>query len=203
MEGTELAGLFRSDTSGGSIILNASIFTCSVLLSVGSTGRGQGPTSTQNNLGLLLGPNLSLGLLDCHLLAHNPLGAENAAVPRLDVLSLRLHRVWIASYQLDSGERPAPCLLLHEPMERAHAVGIDETLLRLDAENEALEPACRVGTGRGFKDGTRSDDERRALASIDDFHRRTTFSQQQEFGAGAVGLYGTLAASEPVRRIAR
>ena len=26
MEGTELAGLFRSDTSGGSITLNASIF---------------------------------------------------------------------------------------------------------------------------------------------------------------------------------
>jgi hypothetical protein len=92
-DGGKGIGRFILDTSGGSIILNASIFTCSVLLSVGSTGRGQGPTSTQNNLGLLLGPNLSLGLLDCHLLAHNPLGAENAAVPRLDVLSLRLHRL--------------------------------------------------------------------------------------------------------------
>src|SRR5262249_22278485 len=40
--------------------LNASILTCSVLsLSVGSTKRGQGPTSTHNNLGLLQGPNLS------------------------------------------------------------------------------------------------------------------------------------------------
>ena len=107
MEGRELAGLFRSDASGCSIILK-SVFTCSVLLSVGSTGRGQGPTSTQNNLGLLLGPNLSLGLLDCHLLAHNPLGAENAAVPRLDVLSLPLHRLWIALYELDGGERPPP-----------------------------------------------------------------------------------------------
>src|SRR5262249_16311307 len=74
-DGGKGIGRFILDTSGGSIILNASIFTCSVLLSVGSTGRGQGPTSTQNNLGLLLGPNLSLGLLDCHLLAHNPLGA--------------------------------------------------------------------------------------------------------------------------------
>ena len=87
-----MAGLFRSDASGCSIILK-SVFTCSVLLSVGSTGRGQGPTSTQNNLGLLQGPNLSLGLLDCHLLAHNPLGAENAAVPRLDLLSLCLNRL--------------------------------------------------------------------------------------------------------------
>ena len=31
MEGRELAGLFRSDASGGSIILNASILACSVL----------------------------------------------------------------------------------------------------------------------------------------------------------------------------
>src|SRR5262249_33933455 len=131
------------------------------------------------------------------------LGAENAAVARLDVVSLRLHRLWIAFYQLDGGERPAPCLLLHEPVERAHAVGVDETLLCLDAEQEALEQACRVGTGRGFKDGTRSDDERRALAGIDDFHRRTTFSQQQELGLDTVGLHGTLAAGEPVRRIAR
>jgi hypothetical protein len=46
-----------------------------------------------------------------------PLGAENAAVPRLNVLSLRLHRLWIAFYQLDGGERPPPWLLLHEPME--------------------------------------------------------------------------------------
>src|SRR5262245_54152945 len=79
--GGEGIGRVIFDTSRGSIILNASIFNCSLLLSVGRTGRGQGPTSTQNNLGLLLGPNLSLGLLDCHLLAH-PLGAENAAVPR-------------------------------------------------------------------------------------------------------------------------
>src|SRR5215510_13575042 len=136
-------------------------------------------------------------------LAERILGSKNTAVPHLDVFPLRLHRVWIASYQLDSGERPAPCLLLHEPMERAHAVGIDETLLRLDAEKEALEQACRVGTGRGLKDGTRSDDEWRALASIDDFHRRTTFSQQQEFGLNTVGLHGTFAAGEPVRRIPR
>jgi hypothetical protein len=88
-------------------------------------------------------------------------------------------------------------------MERAQGVGIDQTLLRLDAEKEALEQACRVGTGRGFKDGARSDDERRALAGIDDFDRRTTLAQQQEFGAGAVGLHGTLAAGEPVRRIPR
>src|SRR5215510_13043064 len=107
----------------------------------------------------------------------------------------------LISLIVESG--PAPCLLLHEPMERAHAVGIDETLLRLDAEKEALEQACRVGTGRGLKDGTRSDDEWRALASIDDFHRRTTFSQQQEFGLNTVGLHGTFAAGEPVRRIPR
>ena len=100
-------------------------------------------------------------------------GAENAAVPRLDVLSLPLHRLWIALYELDGGKRPPPCLLLHQAMERAQAGGIDQTLLRLDAEKEALEQACRVGTGRGFKDGARSDDERRALAGIDDFDRRT------------------------------
>src|SRR5262249_38533644 len=88
----------------------------------------------------------------------NPLGAENASVPRLDVLSLCLHRLQIAFHQLDGGERPPPCLLLHEPVERAHAGSIDETLLRLDAEQEALEQACRVRTGRSFKDGTRSDD---------------------------------------------
>ena len=58
------------------------------------------------------------------------------ALPRGPV-ALRLHRLWIAFYQLDGGERPAPCLLLDEPMERAHAVGIDETLLRLDAQQEA------------------------------------------------------------------
>ena len=45
------------------------------------------------------------------------LGTENAAVPRVDVLSLRLHPFWIAFYQLDGGERPPSCLLLYEPME--------------------------------------------------------------------------------------
>jgi hypothetical protein len=67
------------------------------------------------------------------------LGAKNAAVPRLDVLSLRLHRLWIVFHQLDGGERSAVCLLLHEAMEGAHAEGIDESLLRLDAEQKALE----------------------------------------------------------------
>ena len=47
--------------------------------------------------------------------SYDPLSAENAAVARLDVLSLCLHRLWIAFYQLDGGERPAPCLLLDEP----------------------------------------------------------------------------------------
>src|SRR3984893_5895029 len=131
------------------------------------------------------------------------LGAKNAAVPRLDVLSLRLHRLWIVFHQLDGGERSAVCLLLHETMEGAHAEGIDESLLRLDAEQKALEQPCRVGTGRGLKDGARSDDERRALARINDLHRRTPFPQQQKLGAGTVGLHGTLAACEPVRRIAR
>ena len=50
------------------------------------------------------------------------LGAKHAAVPRLDVLSLRLHRLWIVFHQLDGGERSAVCLLLHEAMEGAHAV---------------------------------------------------------------------------------
>src|SRR6516165_12588669 len=38
------------------------LYLLCALLSVGSTGRGQEPTSTQNNLGLLQGPNLSPGL---------------------------------------------------------------------------------------------------------------------------------------------
>ena len=33
--------------------------------------------------------------------SYDPLSAENAAVARLDVLSLCLHRLWIAFYQLD------------------------------------------------------------------------------------------------------
>src|SRR5215831_2789788 len=39
--------------------------------------------------------------------------------------------------------------------------------------------------------------------AIDNFHRRTTFSQQQKLGVGTVGLHGTLAVGKPVRRIAR
>src|SRR5262245_20163366 len=103
------------------------------------------------------------------------------------------------SLMVESGLRPAFSFtsLWNEHMPEA------STRLCLDAEQEALEQACRVGTGRGFKDCARSDDERRALASIDNFHRRTTFSQQQELGAGTVGLHGTLAAGEPIRRIAR
>src|SRR5262245_35996515 len=105
------------------------------------------------------------------------------------------------SLMAESGLRPAFSFtnLWNEYMPEASTRPCCTSMLKRKLWNSR----ARVGTGRGVKDGTRSDDEWRALASIDDFHRRTTFSQQHEFGLDTVCLHGTLAAGEPVRRIAR
>src|SRR5262245_63839139 len=66
---------------------------------------------------------------------------ENLCIARLDLLGLRQHRRRIRFEQLERVERRASRPILHQRVERAMRKGVDEHLLGLGAEHEALEQA--------------------------------------------------------------
>ena len=100
-----------------------------------------------------------------------------------------------------SGLRPAFSFVLR--MHRAQAADIDDELLRLAAEAEGLEQACRVRMRRGLEDAVRADDQRRAFGGIDRLDRAARFLHLEDIVLVAVGHDGAFAEIELLRRIGR
>src|SRR6266542_2893952 len=69
---------------------------------------------------------------------------EDFSVARLDRLALGLHLGGIGLEQLQAGKRDVLALPLDLPVERAVREDIDQHLLGLGAEEEALEKPCRI-----------------------------------------------------------
>jgi hypothetical protein len=74
--------------------------------------------------------------------------------------------------------------------------------LALDAAEEVLEQACRIGIWRAAKDTARYRDQRRAFARVNNFDRLTLLLELQQDGIGAVDLHGALAEPKLLRRVA-
>src|SRR5580700_3796350 len=114
--------------------------------------------------------------------------SKDLVIARLDLLALSVHRRRITLHQFDRGQRHAPRSFLYKRMERAQSGCVDQDLLRLDAKQEALEQACRIGMGRAPEHTTGRSDQWRALGRIDRFDWCTLLLEQQQVGIGTVGL---------------
>src|SRR4029450_6117567 len=93
--------------------------------------------------------------------------SENLAVANFDLFSLRFDSRWIAFHQLDCRQRCPRRPILHKCMERAQARGVNQELLRLEAEEEALKQACRIGMGRALENAAGRGDQRLPLGRAD------------------------------------
>src|SRR5262245_66058892 len=100
-----------------------------------------------------------------------PSHSEQLAVARLDLLAHLFHRRGIVLHLLDLGERLAPRLLFDLRMQRAQSADVDDQLLRLGREAEALEQPRRVRIGRVLEQRVGADDERRAFGGVYDLDR--------------------------------
>ena len=100
------------------------------------------------------------------------LHSENLRVVRLDVFAHAFDRGRIVLHDLDVVERLAAGFLPGGGMHRAQAARVDDELLALGGETEALEQSRRVRIGRALEDAVRADDQRAALGRIDDLDRR-------------------------------
>src|SRR3979411_2661740 len=100
---------------------------------------------------------------------------ENLRVARLDVFAHAFDRGRIVLHDLDVAERLAAGLLPGGGMHRAQAARVDDQLLALGGETEALEQPRRVRIGRAPEDAVRPDDQRAALGRVDDLDWRAGF----------------------------
>src|ERR1700719_3408863 len=65
--------------------------------------------------------------------------SENLVIVCYDLLPLSVNRCRITFHHLDLGQQRPSCSLLHKCVERAQSGGMDQGLLRIEVEQEALE----------------------------------------------------------------
>src|SRR6266496_2212587 len=87
---------------------------------------------------------------------------EDLGVARLDRLALGLHLRGIGLEQFQAGKRDVLALLLDLSVKGAVRKDVDQHLLGIRAEEEALEQSCRVRIRRVAENAGGHDDQRRA-----------------------------------------
>src|SRR5256885_9902329 len=78
----------------------------------------------------------------------------------------------------------------------------DEHALTLGAAQETLEQPCSIRMRRAAENAAWRNDQRRALARMDELDRLTLFLEQHQNGVGAVHLNEAFAERKLLRRIA-